>query len=97
MRLLFILFVFSLCGCKDQPATAEFYHPILAPAHPVDTLDFYSGDDSLVHFHGYGNCYVRFHADTVFIHDTLYRNKITHINSAKSVIIGGDSNSPINQ
>lgn len=35
--------------------------------------------------------------NTVYIHDTLYRTKVTHINSAKSVIIGGDSNSPINQ
>jgi hypothetical protein len=40
---------------------------------------------------------LRLKHDTIFIHDTIYRTKVTHINHSNSIIIGGDSNGEIIQ
>lgn len=68
---LFILvsLLVGLCGCKEKTISLESL-----PPHKIDTLHMYSIDPP-IHLHGYVNCYIRFHGDTVYIHDTIYRTK----------------------
>lgn len=96
MKYLSIILLVLFCGCKEKK-DSQFWglkagDTIYIPFNrPSDTI--YVRCDTVLHLHGYMNCYI----DLSRIHDTIYRTKVTHINSAKSVIIGGDSNSPINQ
>lgn len=92
MKYLSIILLVFICGCRQNRISESLFVP-----HKWDTVDIYENGYNTMDIRGFIKARIRFHVDTIHIHDTIYIRKTTHINSAKSVIIGGDNNQPINQ
>lgn len=118
MKLLIILFIVALYGCKESEKEPNnwtirsvingdtFYQLNRVPLTLSEATEIIkrSPSDRIQTIVPWSDAYEvwtkgtqPYLVDTVYIHDTIYRTKVMHINSANSVIIGGDSNSPINQ